>query len=73
MTRGTLDFTEPAIRDMVARNHTPTEQWLRSAGGAATLSSVSCDQCYEPWPCATLLALRNWRSRHPLSSMTETS
>lgn len=48
-----LDLSDPRVRDMAARNHTPTEVW--ALGG--DLISLHCDQCGHSWPCPTRQAL----------------
>lgn len=56
-----FDFSEPAIRRMVEYNHTPHETW--TVGG--TLLTIACDACGHPWPCPTLISLREWEATRP--------
>lgn len=51
-----LDLSDPLVRAMVDRNHTPEEMW--TMGGE--LSSVSCSLCYQVWPCPSRQALREY-------------
>jgi len=58
-----IDWSEGAIRDLVAKNHGPVEVTAGLADG--TLGVVfSCSQCGEPWPCPILLSLRDWLTRN---------
>lgn len=51
-----FDFNDRLIREMVDRNHAPTEVW--DMGGR--LVSCHCAECGNPWPCPTRQALREW-------------
>lgn len=55
------DFKEELIREMVARNHRPEEIWQRTVGIPALLTNIQCEECYEPWPCTTIMKLREWK------------
>ncbi|GAA0738639.1 hypothetical protein Drose_04325 [Dactylosporangium roseum] len=48
-----LELSDPYVREMADRNHTPREMW--SMGGS--LIDVTCEQCGQGWPCATRRAL----------------
>jgi len=51
-----LDLTDPEVREMADRNHTPDEMWSTQG----VLISVHCDTCGQPWPCETRKALRDY-------------
>lgn len=50
---------DPLVRYMAHRNHRPNEVWITSNDGGYLHSSITCDQCYQDWPCATREKLRN--------------
>lgn len=51
------DFTDPAIRDMVAK-HRPVEMWSPNTG--LLLRGPYCEECGDDWVCAPAHALRGW-------------
>jgi len=48
---------DPQVREMADRNHRPAEVWTM----AGLLVSLHCDECGQPWPCATRQALKEQR------------
>lgn len=48
-----LDLSDPLVREMADRNHTPREWWSMSG----LLLKVACDECGNDWPCDTRKAL----------------
>lgn len=50
------DLSDPDVRDMAARNHTPEEQWLLQGARVRSLT-VRCEMCHQPWRCPTRRAL----------------
>lgn len=50
------DFSDPAIRDLVDRNHTPCELTVTNVGGSYV--ELRCEQDHEVWPCPIIQARR---------------
>jgi bacterioferritin-associated ferredoxin len=48
-----LDLSDPAIREMVERYHTPEELYT-----VAGLAMVNCGQCGHEWPCPPIQEVR---------------
>lgn len=48
------DLSDPMVRAMADRNHTPEERWTVGGG----LMAVTCETCGNSWPCPTRSALR---------------
>lgn len=51
------DFTDEKIRHMVEL-HFPQEIFT----GRGESGGVCCDTCSQPWPCASIIALREWEA-----------
>lgn len=51
-----LDLTDPRVREMANRNHTPEEIWLTNVH-APQLMTVRCETCYLDYPCPTRVTL----------------
>lgn len=54
-----LNLDDPAIRSMIHRDHCPLEVWTTNRG-IRYRQRVACAVDAETWPCATMLALREW-------------
>lgn len=52
------DFTDPLIRQMVDKEHVPTEFGFHFAPGAPV--EVNCLRCGQVWPCEARQALRQY-------------
>lgn len=50
------DLSDPDVREMAERDHTPEERWTIMGGRPVSLE-VRCDMCHQPWRCPTRRAL----------------
>lgn len=75
----TYDFTDPQVAKMVEQSHTPVEMPAKAQGAAAPGEAlkpipllVVCAMDREPWPCAAVVALREFKKPQPLPPSSST-
>ncbi len=59
------DFEDPLIYEMVERSHWPHELFYDSETARKILIRIECAHCLDEWPCAAIVALRDWQEGKP--------